>query len=190
MSRSENVLSFGAQTGLRTFSAYSGSPVNLTAVSLNLEGEKPLILSAGGKQTVRNSYFLLTNFSNFSKENKYRAVTITQDKACGAKTVYTLENLMFQDAMGTDSMIYDITLQGGATVNAAQNLVWNFSSTQPIIRYTHTSGAASTVTFTGLAFCSDKSGTLAAVGGSAYRARRADLPLFPLPQWHTGQADL
>ncbi len=165
-----NVLSFGAQTGLRTFSAYSGSPVNLTAVSLNLEGEKPLILSAGGKQTVRNSYFLLTNFANFSKENKYRAVTITQDKACSTKTVYTLENLMFQDAMGTDSMIYDITLQGGATVNAAQNLVWNFSSTQPIIRYTHTSGAASAVTFTGLAFCSDKSGTLAAVGGSAYRA--------------------
>ena len=165
-----DVLSFGAKTGLRTFSAFSGSPVNLNAVSLNLEGAMPLMLEASGSQTVRNSYILLTNFANAANTNTYRAITVTQDKKSTVKPVYNLDNIVFQDPMAGDSMMYEITLQGGATVNVNSNLFWNFSSTQPVIRYVHESGAASKVTFTGLAFCTNKSGKLASVGGNAYKA--------------------
>ncbi len=164
-------LSFGAYTGLRTFSAFSGSPVNLNAISLNLEGVMPLMLEASGNQTVRNSYILITNFAGAANTSTYRSVVIKQDKNSSVKPVYTLDNIIFQSPGVVDHHLYDITLQGGATVNVGSNLVWDFSTSQPIINYVHESGASSKVTFTSLAFCTNKNGgKLAAVSGSAYQS--------------------
>ncbi len=175
-----NMLSYGAQTGIRTFSAYSGSPVNLNAISVNIEGEKPIRLEASGTQSVRNSYMLLNHFANASVDQKWRAITIKQDKSSSAKASYTLENIVFQDSVSRNSRMYDITLQGGATVNVISNLFWNFSN-EPVISYVHESGASSKVTFTSLGFCSNKSGKLASVSGNAYKSGELTFDFCRLP---------
>lgn len=163
-----NVLSFGAYTGLQTSSAFSGSPVNVTARNLNLEGEKPLVLKASGTQNISNSYLLLTNFADASVKKDWTAVTIQQDAASSAKAAYTLTGLVFQDGLSTGKHM-DITLQGGATVNLTNGVIWNWDSGAPLIRYTHSAGGSSKVTITNLSLCSTKQGQLAAVGGSAYQ---------------------
>ena len=168
-----NVLSFGAHTGLQTSSAFCGSPVNLTANNLNLEGEKPLVLNASGTQTISNSYLLLCNFADSSIQKDWAAVTINQDSSSGTAPVYTLTNLVFQDAIGDISVPdiqVDVTVQGGATVSLTNATMWNWNpgTNEPIIRYAHNSGGASTFTVTNLALCSSVEGLLAAVDGSSY----------------------
>lgn len=164
-----NVLSFGAYTGLQTSSAFSGSPVNVTASNLNLEGERPLVLKASGTQNISNSYFLLTNFADTSTKKQWTAATIQQDSTSSAKAAYNLTGIVFQDGLSVAGHM-DITLHGGAAVNVTNAVVWNWSSSSPLIRYTHSSGASSKVTVTNLSLCSAKTGTLAAVGGSAYKS--------------------
>ncbi len=170
-----NVLSFGAQTGLKTSSAFSGSAVNITASNLNLEGEKTLVLNASGKHELTNCYLLLTHFSDTSIEKDWAAVSIKQDTASSVSPVYNLTNFVFQDSISNVTLPdiqVDVEVGGKATVNLTNATMWHWnpSDNEPIIRYKHNSGSASKFTVTNLALCTTGNGLLATVGGSAYKS--------------------
>lgn len=169
-----NFLSFGAYTGLQTSSAFSGSPVNITASNLNLEGEKPLVLNSSGTQTISNSYFLLCHFADASIKKNWAAVTINQDSKSSVNPKYTLNNIVFQDGIGnyTDPHLYiDAMVRGGANIQLTNATMWNWdaSTSKPMIKYNHASGSSSKFTITNLALCNARTGQLAAVSGSAYK---------------------
>lgn len=170
-----NVLSYGAQTGLKTSSAFSGSTVNITAENLNLEGEKPLVLNASGKHELTNCYLLLTHFSDVSIKKDWAAVSIKQDTTSAESPVYNLTNFVFQDAISNvahPDIQVDVEVGGKATVNLTNATMWNWNpdDSEPIIRYKHNSGSASKFTVTNLALCTTGNGLLATVGGSAYKS--------------------
>ena len=169
-----NVLSFGAHTGLQTSSAFKGSSVNLTASNINLEGEKPLILTASGRQTVSNGYLLLNNFADLSAKKDWVALTIHQDKSSTVKPVYTIKNLVFQDSIGdiaNPDIQIDISVSTGATIDMTNITMWNWNpgTNEPLIKYVHDSGTASSCVITNLALCTSGQGLLATVSGSQYK---------------------
>ena len=167
-----NVLSYGALTGLQTSAAFSGSPVNLTARNLNLEGERTLVMNASGTHQISNSYLFLTNKASESKN--WAAVIIRQDAASAAKAVYNLTNIAFQDSIGDPSnpdFYVDASVQGGAQITLTNATMWNWSpsTNTPMIKFNHASGGASKFTVANLGLCSSRSGQLAAVSGDAYQ---------------------
>lgn len=159
-----NALIFAPWVGVKTTSAYSGSPVNLDATSLNIECERGVILEACGTQTIRNCYFLMA--TGYSQRQEYTCVTINQPKNGIAKAAYTLDNIIFQNAAG--GQYFNITTQGGANVNINNTLYW-VTGSKPMIEYKHESGAASTVTVRNMAIANG-SGLVASTGGSAYKS--------------------
>ncbi len=159
-----NALIFAPWVGVKTTSAYSGSPVNLDATSLNIECERGVMLEACGTQTIRNCYFLMA--TGYSTREEYTCVTINQPKNGTAKSIYTLDNIIFQNSAA--GQYFNITTQGGATVNINNTLYW-LTGKKPMIEYKHESGDSSTVTVRNMAI-SNGGGLVASVGGSAYKS--------------------
>ena len=157
-----NALLFAPWVGVKTTNAYSGSPVNLDATSLNIECERGAILEACGTQTLRNCYYLLA--TGYSTREQYTCVTINQPKNGTAKSVYNLENTFFQNAAA--GQYFNITLQGGAEVNINNSSHWLIG--KPMIDYKHESGATSTVTVRNMVLLGG-SGQVASTGGAAYK---------------------
>lgn len=170
-----NVLSFGANCGLKTVPAF-GRSVSLRAVNLNLEAQIPMSLKASGQYEISNSYFLTLNFANLCAEKKFTCIEIETDSKCIHQSFFVLNNLVFQNsimAADKEDMILDIKLDGGSNVVLGNSMFWGWDSSaqgDPVIRFTHkNSGPASlninncTFTSTGL------KGKLVEVTGSNYR---------------------
>lgn len=158
-----NCLLFAPWIGIKTTSAYSGSPVNLDAYNINTECERGVILEACGTQTIRNAYYLLA--TGYSQREEYTCVTINQPKNGQEKAVYNIENSFLQNAAG--GQYYNITLQGGAEVNINSTTHW-LTGSKPMLEYKHESGATSTVTVRNMAIANGN-GLVAAVSGNAYK---------------------
>ena len=186
-----SVLSFGANYGLMTKPAFSGRSSQVTAVNLNLESGIPLYLTASGQYEISNSYLFTICPFNASSRKEYRCLKIVQDKDCKTAPNYLFNNIMLQDPIEfgantknfNDSNI-DITVDGGAKIvfNGMQSYGYDLTQKEPVIRYNHRSGGASSCQFINFNQISSASNPFISISGSAYKSGEVSVVSSRIPK--------
>lgn len=171
----ENMLTFGAYSGITTKPAYSSRQVNLKATNLNLEGQKALRLLSSGNYDIYNSYFFMVNFAEAAVENEFRGIEIRQDVDSGNTAVYNFTNCVIQNPVifsqnnnsRWEDIHLDIELGGNATANFINIQTWGHddSNKHPIIRYHRLPGSNTKVRFSNINFTTAFSNPLVVISG-------------------------
>lgn len=170
-----NILSFGADYGLRTVPAL-GRSVSLRAVNLNLEARIPMSLKSSGQYEISNSYFLTHNFANLSTEKRFVCVEVETDNKCIHQSFFMFSNLFFQNAMppeDTENIVLDVTLDAGNNAIITNSMFWGWDKSaqgDPVIQFTRRNMGPASLSINNSVFTSNGlPGTLLKIAGKGYK---------------------
>ncbi|MDD2393364.1 MAG: glycosyl hydrolase family 28-related protein [Eubacteriales bacterium] len=173
-----DMLTFGAYSGITTLPAYNGRISNLTAINLNLEGQKAISIKSSGTYKISNSYFFMVNFAGAAILKPFRAIEIAQDTTSSQPAVYDFTNCVLQNPIifteANNSQWEDIAIDldlGGkakATFTNFQIYGMDQSLQDPQIRYNRRSGSGTEVIFNNVNFISAFSNHLIRFTGSGW----------------------
>ena len=170
-----NVLSFGAQNGLKVVPAFKKRVSNVFMETINIESQIAMTIEASGKYDLVNSYLFSLDFLKRPKHNNYSNIVIAQDSKTTEKAEYNFQNVFFQNGTSSvdkNEIIIKATVQGGAKILFENAMIWGWhqNTASPIIEFNHESGASSTLTFNNLSLSNQSPGKLISTLGSAYRS--------------------
>lgn len=172
----DNMLTFGAYSGLTTRPAYASRHVGLEAYNLNLEGQKAISLLSSGDYDIYNSYFFMVNFAEAATQKAFRGIEIKQDPGSSNASRYSFTNCVVQNpvafsqsnnAQWEDHSI-DIDVGGSADLDFSNIQLWgrDAENVEALIKYTRRSGSNTSVLFENINFVTEFSNPLISLNGS------------------------